>query len=467
MRSIIVLLVLTVCCSGCAMGPRYHDPAMELPQSYRSYTTQQQGEAMINLPWWGVFKDPVLQELIREALKNNYDMMAAAARVAEARAIVGSTASQLFPQADLTGAITRERNSKDAYPNLTRFSSDYIGGLNTAWEVDVWGKIRQAVSSSKAQYLATENARKGVMVTLVSDVAETYFKILELDLELDIAKKTLQTRKDNLDLFNKRLKGGVASALETSRAEADYAQTAANIPDIERQIANQENKLSLLLGRNPGPIDRTAVLTQESFAPALPGTGLPSELLKNRPDIMEAEQLLRSANAEIGVALGEFMPSFNMTNFVGGEGNRFPDATGSKGYTWSLGGNVDFPVFDGGKNLYGYQGAKAKWDEQTASYKQKVIGAFREVADALVNIDKVKTVKENQEKQVAALKQSADLSRSRYEEGYSSYLEVINADQQYYESQNQLARTQGAQAAYYVQLYRALGGGWQVEKSQK
>jgi len=449
------------------MGPRYHEPAMEIPKTYRSYNTQQEGEAMINLPWWGVFKDPVLQGLIREAMTNNYDLRAAAWRVEEARAVVGSTSSQLFPQVDLTGGISRERNSQDSTPALNRFSSTYTGGFNTGWEVDVWGKIRQAVVSAKAQYLATENARKGVMVTLVADVAETYFKILELDLELDISKKTLQTRRDNLELFSKRFKGGVASELETSRAAADYEQTAANIPDLERQIANQENKLSALLGRNPGAINRTAVLSQESFVPGLPGTGLPSELLKNRPDIMEAEQLLRSANAEIGVAEGEFMPSFNMTNFLGVEGNRFPDAFSSKGYTWSLGGNTDLPVFDGGKNLSGYAGAKATWSEYMASYKQKVVGAFREVSDALVNIDKVKAVRESQEKQVDALKKSANLSRSRYEEGYSSYLEVINADQQYYEAQNQLARTQGSQAIYYVQLYRALGGGWQVEPDKK
>ncbi len=469
MRSAVIFfaLVLAGCCSGCAIGPRYHEPVMELPQSYRSYETMQEGEDMINLPWWGVFRDPVLQELIREALLNNYDLRAAAARVEEARAMVGTTAAQLFPQVDLTGGISRDRYSQNIPPVMPRFASTYTGGFNTGWEVDVWGKIRQSVNSAKAQYLATENARKGVMVSLVADVAETYFKILELDLELDIARKTLQTRKDNLDLFTKRFKGGVASALETSRAEADYDQTAANIPDIERQIVNQENKLSALLGRNPETIKRTAVLSQESFVPGLPGTGLPSELLKNRPDIMEAEQLLRSANAQVGVALGEFMPSLNLTNFVGGGGNRFPEVFDSKGYMWSLGGNTEIPLFDGGKNLSGYEGAKAKWRQYMAGYKQTVVGAFREVADALVNIDKIKTVRENQEKQVAALKQSADLSRSRYEEGYSSYLEVIDADQQYYQAQNELARTQGAQVIYYVQLYRALGGGWQLEEDRE
>lgn len=467
MRSAVIFLALALagCCSGCAIGPRYHEPVMELPNSYRSYQTVQEGEAMINLPWWGVFKDPVLQELIREALENNYDLMAAAARVEEARAVVGSTAAQLFPQVDLTGGISRDRNSQNIPPPMPRFSTTYTGGFNTAWEVDVWGKIRQSVNSAKAEYLASENARKGVMVSLVADVAEVYFKILELDLKLDIARKTLQTRKDTLDLFTKRFKGGAASALETSRAEADYDQTAANIPDIERQIANQENKLSALLGRNPGEIKRTAVLSQESFVPELPGTGLPSELLKNRPDIMEAEQMLRAANSQVGVALGEFMPSLNLTNFVGGGGNRCPEVFDSKGYIWSLSGNTDLPLFDGGKNLSGYEGAKAKWRQYAASYKQTVVGAFREVADALVNIDRVKIVRENQEKQVAALKQSADLSRSRYEEGYSSYLEVINADQQYYEAQNTLAGTQGAQIIYYVQLYRALGGGWQLEEN--
>ncbi|MFH1878060.1 MAG: efflux transporter outer membrane subunit [Candidatus Omnitrophota bacterium] len=467
MRSALIVLVLAACCSGCAIAPRYHEPVMEMPQSYRSYKTIQDGEDMINLPWWGVFNDPVLQGLIREALGNNYDLRAAAARVAEARAMVGSAGSQLFPQVDLTAGISRDRNSKNSNPPLSKFLSTYMTGFNTSWEVDLWGKIRQSVSSAKAEYLASENARKGVMVSLVADVAEVYFKILELDLELDIAKKTLKTREDNLDLFTKRFKGGVASELEVSRAEADYQQTAADIPDIERRIAGQENKLSELLGRNPGAIKRTAVLSQESFVPGIPGTGLPSELLKNRPDIMEAEQLLRSANAEVGVALGEFMPSLNLANFVGGEGNNFSKVFDPKGYMWSLGGNTDFPLFDGGKNLYGYAAAKAQFRQYMASYKQKVVGAFREVSDSLVNIEKIKTVREKQENQVAALKKSTDLSRARYEGGYSSYLEVIDADQQYYEAQKILARTQGSQVIYYVQLYRSLGGGWQIEESQK
>ena len=467
MRSVVILLLLAGCCSGCAIGPRYHQPTMDLPQTYRTYTTLQEGEAMIDLPWWGVFKDPTLQELIREALLNNYDLMAAAARVEEARAMVGSAASQLFPLVDLTGNVARDRNSGNLLLPLPRFSTPYTGGFNTTWEADVWGKIRDSVRSARAEYLASENARKGVMVSLVADVAETYFKLLELDLELEISKKTLQTRKDTLDLFTKRFQGGTASALETSRAEADYQQTAANIPDIERQIVGQENKLSELLGKNPGDITRTATLSQESFVPGIPGTGLPSALLKKRPDIMEADQLLRSATAQVGVAMGEFMPTFNLTNFVGGQGNSLSQGFDPKGYTWSVGGTMDFPVFDGGKNLSEYQAAKAKWQEYVASYKQTVVSAFREVADALVNIDKIKTVREKQELQVAALSESAGLARTRYEEGYSSYLEVITADQQYYEAQNVLARTQGSQVIYYVQLYRALGGGWQVEEGRQ
>lgn len=463
MKTLIIALLLAGCCAGCAVGPRYREPSMDLPRTYRTYETVQEGEKLINLPWWGVFKDATLQSLIREAMVNNYDLKSAAARVEEARAMVGSAASQLYPQVDLTGSIERDRNSDNLLQPLPRFTSPYTGGFNTNWEADLWGKIRQSVQSARSEYLASENARKGVMVALVADVAETYFTILELDLELDIARKTLQTRKDNLELFTKRFQGGTASALETSRAEADYQQTAANIPDIERQIADQENKLSELLGRNPGPIQRTASLADQSFVPNLPSTGLPSELLKKRPDIMEADQLLRSATAQIGVAMGEFMPRVNLTNFIGGQGNSLAQGFDPKGYTWSVGGNLDFPAFDGGKNLFEYKAAKAKWDEYAANYKKTVVGAFREVADALVNIEKIKSVRESQEKQVAALKEASSLARTRYEEGYSSYLEVIDADQQYYQSQNTLARTQGSQVNYHVQLYRALGGGWQVD----
>lgn len=453
--------ILTLLVSGCAIGPRYHEPAMELPQTYRSYQTLDQGESMVDLPWWKVFNDKTLQELIRETLLNNYDLRSAAARVDEARAMVGVTRSQILPQTDLTSGISRDRNSQALYPALDRLTSTMTGGFSTAWELDVWGKIRQAIRASRADYLATEDARRGVMVTLVADVAQTYFTILQLDLQLDIAKNTRETRRGNLDLFQKRLQGGTASGLEVARAEADYDQTGANIPELERQITVQENKLSALLGRNPGSIQRTASISEESFRPGLPSSGLPSEILKRRPDIMEAEQLLRAANAQVGVSVGEFMPKVNLNNFVGGGGERPSQIFNGKGYTWSIGGNVDMPLFKGGKNVYGYKAAQAKWQQSVAFYKQTVVTAFREVADALVGIEKSQRVREEQEKQVAALKEAVKLSQARYEEGLSSYTEVLDADQQYYTAQNSLALTQGAQLNYYVQLYRALGGGWQ------
>jgi len=455
--------ILAILVSGCAIGPRYHEPVMELPQAYRSYKTLDQGESMINLPWWKVFDDKTLQELIRETLVNNYDLRVAAARVDEARAMVGVTRSQIFPQTDLTSGISRDRNSQILSPGLERLTSTFTGGFSTAWELDVWGKIRQSIRASQAEYLATEDARRGVMVTLVSDVAQTYFTVLELDLELDIAQKTLKTRSDNLDLFEKRQIGGTASGLEVARARADYEQTAANIPDLERQIQIQENKLSALLGRNPGPVSRTETISKEGFTPSLPGTGLPSEILKRRPDIMEAEQLLKAANASVGVSVGEFMPQVNLNNFVGGGGERPSQIFNGKGYTWSIGGDVDLPLFKGGKNVYGYKAAQAKWQQSVAFYKKTVIGAFREVSDALVGIEKFKAVRAEQEKQVAALAEAVKLSVARYDSGLSSYTEVLDADQQYYSAQNGLARTLGSQLIAYVQLYRALGGGWQQE----
>ncbi len=465
MHKTVLMLMLAMLVSGCAIGPRYREPVMELPQTYRSYKTLDQAESMINLPWWKVFGDKTLQELIRETLVNNYDLRAAAARVDEARAMVGVTRSQILPQTDLTSGISRDRNSQVLNPGLDTLSSTMTGGFSTAWELDVWGKIRQSIRASQAEYLATEDARRGVMVTLVSDAAQTYFTILELDLQLDIARKTLKTRADNLDLFEKRQAGGTASGLEVARARADYQQTAANIPDLERQIEIQENKLSALLGRNPGAISRTEDISREGFTPSLPGTGLPSEVLKRRPDIMAAEQLLRAANASVGVAVGEFMPKVNLSNFVGGGGERLSQIFGHKGYTWSIGGDVDMPVFKGGKNLYTYKAAQAKWQQSVASYKQTVVGAFHEVADALAGIEKYKAVRTEQEKQVAALAEAVKLSLARYDGGLSSYVEVLDADQQYYSAQNDLARTLGSQLIAYVQLYRALGGGWQAEKA--
>jgi multidrug efflux system outer membrane protein len=456
--------LLTVLLAGCAIGPRYHDPKFDVPDKYREFQVTANRESMADLPWWEVFKDDALKNLIREAIASNYDLKIAAARVEEARTTMGYVRSNLFPKTDLTASGERDRNSQSLYPSLDRLTNIYSSGFQTGWEIDLWGQIRQQVSAAKSEWIATEEAQRGVLVSLVADVATSYFTLCTYDLQLKIAVDTLKIRGDTLDLFKKREKGGVASHLEVTQAEADYRETAANIPELERQISIQENHINLLLGKNPGSIPRGKALGEQYYAPDLPPSGLPADLLKRRPDIVEAEQHLRATTALTGAAVGNFLPKLNMLNFVGGAGHQPKDIWSANGYTWQIGGDVKFPLFKGGENYYKYKMAKARWEKSLENYKLKATDAFREVADSLRDIQKYRQVREEQEKRVVALREGAQLARMRYEGGVSSYLEVLDAERNRFNGENTLADVQGKQLNAYAALYRSLGGGWQQEE---
>lgn len=463
MKRLIWVLPFLLLLSSCAIGPRYHRPAVLTPTNYRNYEGPAGNQSLADFPWWDVFHDKALQKLIEDALSHNYDIQIAAARVEEFRAVYGVTRGDLMPQIDLIAGASRQRNSLEINPLSQRTNSTYEGGFNLAWELDVWGKLRRATEAAKAQYFASDEARRGILVTLVGDVAEAYFALREFDLELEIARRTLETRKNTLELFTKRLEGGAASKLETSQAEADLADTAATIPDLERAIVTQENLLSVLLGNPPGEITRGDALSDQYKAPGVP-IGLPSELLERRPDIRAAEQTLIAANAQVGASMADFLPSFNLSNFIGNSSHDWDHLWDGRAYNWSVAGSGRQPLFRGGKIFFGYKAAKARWEQALFDYQKTVINAFQEVSNAVINTRKLRDIKTEREKEVTSYREAANLSRMRYEGGLSSYLEVLDADRRLFDAETLLAKTKGRQMAALVQLYRALGGGWQMKK---
>lgn len=468
MKCYFILFLSVVFLSGCAIGPRYQAPETEVPEYFRELETTTLPNCMADVPWWQIFSDEALQDLIRESLRNNYDLKAAAARVNEARAMIGVSRADLLPQADLVAGAQRDRNSQIIYPTLERLTSTYTGGFNTTWEVDLWGRLRQKVTSAKMEALAMEEYRRGILITLVADTAQAYFVLRAKDLELQIAEETLKTRKETYELFEKRQKGGAASALDVSQAAGDMYETEATIPNLRREIAIQENKICLLLGRDPGPIKRGVAIAEQKNLPVVPEAGLPSELLKRRPDIIQAEYNIKSANALVGAAIGDFFPKLNLANFIGGNGRRPPAVWGDdKSYEWMIGGETKLPLFHGGRNVYTYQAVKARWQQTVEGYKQTVVSAFTDVANALTDIKRLAEMRTAQEKQVTADREAAKLSKVRYEGGFSSYLEVLDSERRRYASETSLAKTLGDQYVALANLYRALGGGWQVEETKK
>jgi multidrug efflux system outer membrane protein len=445
--------------AGCApVGPNYVRPDVITPPQFRFVENADQAASFADLPWWQVFDDPTLQELIREALASNLDLQAAVARVERARAQAGVAGSFLYPQVDATGNYSvRQSPGAEGSAGDVRQGGTY--GFQLSWELDLFGRIRREKEAAYALLLASEQGRRGVVVTLVGDVATTYFQLRELDLQLDIARRTLGVDDETVTFFDNRLQGGVSNRLEVDRIRANRSVTAATIPDFERQIALVENALSLLLGRAPGPVNRTP-LGLESPPPSVPA-GLPASLLERRPDIVEAEQLLVAANANVGAARALFFPSISLTGFLGAISGDLLNLLGGSGAVWSADPGVVQPLFTGGRLRNNLEAARASFNEAIALYRKSALNAYREVADAFVTIQKLALARVEQQAGVAALQDAADLARERYNAGLANYLEILTADQELFRQQVVLAETRGAELRARAELYRALGGGWQ------
>src|ERR1700690_864228 len=375
--------VLTL--AGCAVGPNYQRPAVNAPTGFRDATNQVSTNSFADLPWWGVFKDPTLQDLIHVALTNNYDLRITLTRMDQARALQAQARSQFMPQVGYEGEATRGQNTflTVPHPNGGRAMDRFLGGFEAAWEIDLWGRVRRMNEAARANFMASQEGRRIVMISLVSGVARAYFELLELDDQLAIAKRTRDSYEHTYKLFDDQHTNGLASGLELSRAKLALASVSANIPEIERQIALKENEINTLLGHNPGPVPRTSTLLAQELPLEIP-VGLPSTLLERRPDVRAAEQQVRLANAEIGVAIGDLFPRIGLTTFYGGTSTDLDKLLKSEANIWSAAATAAGPVFTGGRLTGRYRQTKAAFEQAKLSYQQTALGAFREVSDALI-----------------------------------------------------------------------------------
>jgi multidrug efflux system outer membrane protein len=460
-QPLIAVILVSSLIGGCMVGPNYHKPVVQTPTAYRDLRESPQPEAQAasfaDLPWWQVFQDPQLQELIRTALKQNYDLQLATERINAERAQVAITRSNLLPQVQGNGNFTggKEQTFQTKY-NFLSLTAD------AAFQVDLFGRLRRATEASRAQLLASEEAQHTVTLTLVSDVASDYFTLLQLDLELEITRNTVKTQEGSVKLTSFRLDNGVATKLDVLQAQQVLDTANTQIPDIERQIGQEENAISILLGNYPGAVARSRPLAEQPVPPDVP-SGLPSSLLERRPDIREAEQVLVAANAEIGVAKAEFFPQISLTGSGGGGFGRssaFSSLMSSQVGIWSYGAQVSQPIFTGGALRGNLRLVESEHQQALLAYKQAIQRAFGDVSDALIAYQKNHEVRIHQEEQVADLDESVRLSILRYQGGTTTYLEVLDGQRSLFEAELGLAQARGNEYQSIVQLYRVLGGGW-------
>ena len=465
MRRLIALSLIMLLASGCAVGPNYKRPSVTVPGTYRGAipqeATQPAAESIGDQKWWEVFQDPQLQDLIHTALQQNYDVRIAATRILQAQAQVGITRADQLPTISGGVEAVNQRSARSKFFPAFETSSNQVD-LSLAWELDFWGKYRRATESARANLLATQWARQAVISTLVSDVAAAYFQLRELDLELEISRRTLASRRDSLQLTQTLASGGATSMLDVRQAEQLVFTAAETIPDLERRIEQQENFISTLLGNNPGSIVRGTKLTEQPHAPEIPA-GLPSSLLERRADIRQAEAQLIAANAQIGVAKAAYFPQINLTASGGYQSSALTSLFTSPAGLWSFGGSLVQPIFTGGRIRSNVKFTEARQQEATLVYQQTIQQAFRGVSDALVEYRKDREFREQQEQLTFSAQDAARLSETRYRGGATSYLEVLTNETNYFDAELALAQAQLNELLGLVRIYRNLGGGWQEQ----
>jgi outer membrane protein, multidrug efflux system len=448
--------------AGCAVGPDYKRPPVNPPETFRG-EMESATNSFADLPWWQIFHDDTLQGLIRVALTNNYDLRIAVTRVEQARQVAAEARSRFYPQVDYAAFAGKGRNVSDNLPSPTGTGGTVFGGdVNASWEVDLWGQIRRLTESARAQYFASEEARRDVRISLIGQVAQNYFQLLALDRQLAIARESTNSFGESLEIFKERLHGGVASKLETSSAEALMDSAAATIPNLEQQVELQEDQLSILLGQNPGAILRAKSSLEKELPPDVPA-GLPSALLERRPDIREAEQQLRSVNAQVGAAKANFFPQLNLTGLFGTASPELSAFTSGGDVAWSIAAGLTGPLFHGGQLRAQYAQARAVRDQYALQYQAAVLNALQEISDALITREKSAAASIQQSRAVAAYQEAVKVAIERYRLGNAGYYEVLQEQQQLFPAEDTLVQTQFNQLLAVVQLYRALGGGWEVE----
>ena len=458
-------MIAAILLTGCKVGPNYRKPVVQVPTAYHgpNDNAQEQAESQAasfaDLPWWQVFQDPVLQDLIRRCLKQNYDLQIATERITQARSQVTITRSNQLPQVGLTGYGTDER-AFSGFPFRTKYATY---AADVSFQLDLFGQLRRATESARAQLLSTEYAQKTEILTLVSDVASDYFALLSLDLQLQITRDTIKTQEDAVKLTQYRLQHGVATKLDVLQAKQVLDTANAQLPELQRQIGLEEDALSILLGDYPHELNRGLKLVDQQLPPEVPA-GLPSSLLARRPDISQAEQNLISANAQIGVAKAAFFPQINFTGTGGGAAGQttvFKTLLDSNLGTWGVAGQITQPIFEGGRLRGNLRYAQSQQRQFLIAYKQAIQLAFRDVSDALIAYQKYYEVRKAQEYTVQDLSDSVSTSLKRYRGGIATYLEVLDNQRSLFNAQLTLAQDRGNEFQSLVQLYKALGGGWQ------
>ena len=451
-----------LCCllavGGCVQGPDYVRPTVEVPASYR-YQNAQPAMLAPESTWWSGFGDQHLDLLVREALANNRDLRIATARVDEFAAVLAGTRAQGRPQIGYGASGERARASQDKIPALVDpYSTTFSSLLSASWEIDLWGRIRRETEAARANLLASEEVRRGVTLTLISSVIIGYVTLLDLDEQLRVAEETVAGRQKSVDLFETRLKGRWISEFEMSQVRAEYESVASQLPPLRQAIAVQEHALSVLVGRNPGPIDRTPDFASLR-SPAVP-PGLPSDLLIRRPDILQAEQQLVASNALIGAARALFFPRISLTGVFGFASASLGNLFAGPSRTWAFTGDVAGPIYAGGGLTAAVDQAEARRDQSFANYELVVQNAFRDVEDSLADIRHSAELQATAARRVAVLRRGLELANERYENGYSDYLEVLDTERNLFSAELQLASARGDYQRALVNLYRALGGDW-------
>ena len=454
--------LIVVLAGGCTVGPNYKRPVVTVPQGYRGLPEDQAGHpdpvSLADQKWWEVFQDETLQELIRSALQQNYDVRIAAVRILEARAQLGITRADQFPTAAAGAAALNERLPQSRISPATNTTA-YQVNVSAEWELDFWGKFRRATESARANLLANEWARQEVISTVVSDVASAYFQLRELDLELEISSQTLASRRDSLRLTQLLADRGATSLLDVRQAEQLVFGAAASIPDLEERIEQQENFISALLGNNPQAVPRGRRLTDQPRAPEVPA-GLPSALLERRPDIRQAEQQVVAANASIGVAKADYFPQIALTGTGGSQSSALTNLFGGPAGLWTLAASAAQPIFQGGRLRNRVELAEAQQQEAALFYQRAIQQAFREVSDALIAYRRSQEFRIQQEQLTRSAEDATRLSNMRYSGGATSYLEVLDSETRKFAAQLNLAQAQLNELQSMVRIYRALGGGW-------
>jgi outer membrane protein, multidrug efflux system len=466
-RPLAILLMALTLATGCMLGPDYKRPDTNPPQAFADSPAA--GETIANMPWWDLFKDPVLQDLIRIALAENKDLKGALARINEARAALGYTKADQWPSFGYGGSAARADlySPNFLYPLAPRFLPPYapvttdtvIVAADVSFQIDLWGRLRRSTESARAQLMASEEAYRTVTITLVSDVATLYLLLRQLDSQYKVATDTLASRRESLRLIQARWEAGLVPLLDVNQAQMLEAGAASTVASLERGIGQTEHALSFLLGRNPGAIPRGLALDQQVFPPDVPA-GLPSELLERRPDIRTAEEALHAQTALIGVTIALMLPNFALTGSYGHESLELTAYPSGSGNFWTASLGMLGPLFQFGKNKSRVEVQKAKTEEALQTYEKAALNAFREVEDALVAVRTYRDEYEAVQRDVMAARSASMLSHARYDEGYSSFLEVLETDRILFAAELQAAEVLQQRYAAIISLYKALGGGW-------